>query len=116
VRVLRNYTLTIPEAQNLWRHVDNYRQGSVTGQQVQRWLEDEAQFTVPQHRIHFIEDAFDTIKRDGRISEKEFISVLGGNGEDEQMDYGEEQEEEYTDPEEEEEYNEHQQHTEPEQR
>lgn len=30
VRVLRNYTLTTPEAQNLWRNIDNYNDGSVT--------------------------------------------------------------------------------------
>ena len=79
----------------LWRNLDTYNDGSVTAHQVQRWLQDQVQFTIPQHRIHFIEDAFDTIKRDGRISEKEFMTVLSGPEEEEDEGQEEGQEDEY---------------------
>ena len=58
-------------------------------------MQDQVQFTIPQHRIHFIEDAFDTIKRDGRISEKEFMTVLSGPEEEEDEGQEEGQEDEY---------------------
>lgn len=75
--------MTHEEASSLWQDIDNYNYGYISTHLLQRWLEDQAQFTLPHSDVHYLYDAFETKEQVGRITDEQFMKVLGGPPEEE---------------------------------
>ena len=46
------------ESQLIWNELDNYRQGKITGDCLQRWMAEEANFNLPSDEAHYLNGCF----------------------------------------------------------
>lgn len=50
--------MSFDEAQILWQEIDNYKYGYISGNLLQRWLEESAGFKLPISDVHYLYDVF----------------------------------------------------------
>lgn len=70
--------MSVEDAEAIWSELDHYRQGFVSANQIQRWLEDEGNFSVPHGEVHHLYDAFKCNEYQQRIIMENFVQALAG--------------------------------------
>lgn len=83
------------EVNVIWDDMDNYRYGYVSASQIQRWLQEVADFNLPFDDLHWIYNCFQVKELDGRIIAAQFYKILCGQSPyEDEPDQEEEQHEE----------------------
>lgn len=71
--------MTKDEAYAIWDDLDQYRYGYISSSILQRWLQEFADFNLPFEELHYLYDIFEVRETEGRISEQQFVQILGGS-------------------------------------
>lgn len=71
--------MTRDEAYSIWDELDQYRYGYISSSILQRWLQEFANFNLPFEELHYLYDIFEVRETEGRISEQQFVQILGGS-------------------------------------
>lgn len=50
--------MTNEEVSLIWNELDNYRQGTISAGQLQRWMAEEANFNLPSDESHYLNHCF----------------------------------------------------------
>lgn len=70
--------MSVEDAEAIWSELDHYRQGFVSANTIQRWLEDEGNFSIPLGEVHYLYDAFKCNEYQQRITMENFVQALAG--------------------------------------
>jgi len=70
--------MTKEEAQAIWEDIDNYRYGYIGSNNIQRWLQETADFNLPFDDLHWLYNCFQVSELDGRIVESQFFKIMCG--------------------------------------
>ena len=69
--------LTYEDAHDLWIELDTFRQGSVTAEDIQKWLVDTCSYHIPLYDCHYLYKVFRS-EKGRRVSRDQFVVSLSG--------------------------------------